>query len=226
MSLLKAKDVAGFRALDYLKEGMTIGLGTGSTASHFIQHLIDWCKRGFEIRAVATSLASEEMARKGGIPIADINAVSHLDLTVDGADEVDPQKRLIKGAGGALVREKIVAAMSEKMVVIVDSTKSVQMLGSCPLPVEVIPFGLAATEAHIQKLGVSGKFRQTPDGHLYRSDNHNHIFDITFQTPLQNPEELHEKLLRIPGVVDTGFFFNLASTVIVGRPDGTTTVIE
>jgi ribose 5-phosphate isomerase A len=226
MSLLKAKDAAGFRALDYLKEGMTIGLGTGSTASHFIQHLIDRCESGFEIRAVATSLISEEMARKGGIPIADINAVSQLDLTVDGADEVDPEKRLIKGAGGALVWEKIVAAMSQKMVVIVDSTKSVQVLGGCPLPVEVIPFGLAATQAHIQKLGLSGKFRQVPDGHLYTSDNHNYIFDITFQTPPANPEELNEQLLKVPGVVDTGFFFNLASTVIVGSPDGTTTIIE
>lgn len=225
MSTEKAKNAASLRAIEYIKEGMTVGLGTGSTASYFIRHLIKKYKRGCKIRVVATSLESEKTAREGGIPITDINNITHLDLTVDGADEIDPEKRLIKGAGGALVREKIVAAMSTKMIVIADESKCVKSLGRCGLPVEVVSFGLTSTKTLIEKLGVTGRFRKDSKGNFYQTDNHNKIFDVAFDTLPKNPEDLHRKLLEIPGVVDSGFFFNLASIIIVGHPDETTSII-
>lgn len=221
-----AKDAAAKRALEFVKEGMHIGLGTGSTSAHFIHHLSEKCRAGFSIHAASTSKESEQMAREGGIPILDIEKVSHLDLVVDGADEVDGQKRLIKGAGGALVREKIIAAMSGKMIVIVDETKCVTKLGKAPLPVEVVPFAGKATEAQMASLGLSGSYRLDKSGNLFVTDNHNWIFDITFSSPPDNPEELHQQLLQIPAVVDTGFFFNLATTIVVGKADNSVRVIS
>jgi len=226
MSLEKAKDAAGFRALEFVREGMLIGLGTGSTAACFIRYLIEKCKEGFQVHAVATSIVSENMAREGGIELLDSNQVTHLDLTIDGADEIDPQKQLIKGAGGALVREKIIARMSRQMIVIADETKCVKRLGNHRLPVEVIPFGSNATKEHISSLGLTGDYRKGKDGKPYVTDNHNWIFDITFSTFPDQVEKLHDQLIQIPGIVDTGFFFNLATKVIVGKANGTTNILE
>lgn len=222
MSREKAKDAAAAYALELVKEGMHIGLGTGSTAGYFIKRLIAKCRRGFAIRAVATSVSSERIAREGGIPLLDIETISHLDLTVDGADEVDPKRELIKGAGGALVREKIIASMSKKLIIVVDEQKCVDQLGHRLLPVEVVPFAKEATRAQIASLGLSGNYRMNEDGTPFVTDNQNWIFDITFPSPPHHPQELHDKLLHIPAVVDTGFFFNLATTIVVGKPDGTT----
>lgn len=221
MSHDEAKNAAGLQALEFIKEGMLLGLGTGTTAQCFIQHLIKKCQKGLNIKAVATSIASETMAREGGIPLLDVNAITSLDLTVDGADEIDPKMRLIKGAGGALVREKIIASMSREMIVIADQTKQVDKLGKHPLAVEVTPFAKQAIQRHFEDLKYTGQWRRKPSGALYITDNHNWIYDITFSKPLDHPETIHNELIQIPGVVDTGFFFHLATCVIIGRNDGT-----
>lgn len=224
MSHEKAKDCASMKALEFVKEGMRVGLGTGTTAACFIRHLIEKCKQGLKIEALATSSHSAKMAKEGGIPLLDFHTTSELDLTVDGADEIDPQKRLIKGGGGALVREKIIAAMSKEMIVIADDSKLVEKLGTHPLPVEIIPFGAEATKKHISEHGLTGKWRESKAGVKYVTDNQNWIFDITFPSPLEQPEKIHQTLLFIPGIVDTGFFFHLAKRCVIGKQDGTTHV--
>lgn len=220
MSKEAIKKAVGRKAAEFVENGMKVGLGTGSTAFFFIERLIERCKEGLKIHAIASSTQSHQMAQKGGIPLLDFAQITHLDLTVDGADEIDPQKRMIKGGGGALVREKIVAAMSHEMIVIADDAKLVPHLGKGKLPVEVISFGRAATMAHIEKAGYRGHFRKNDRGELIVTDNHNMIIDIEFSSPCTDPERDHALLIQIPGVVDTGFFFNLAGRVIVGFPDG------
>ncbi len=223
MSHDREKDLASLKALEFIKEGMVVGLGTGTTAGFFIKHLIEKYQQGLQITAVATSIVSEKMAKEGGIPMLDIDTITSIDVTVDGADEVDPKKRLIKGAGGALMREKIIANMSKQMVVITDETKLVEKLGSHPLPVEVIPFGLTAIKKQIEELGYKATWRINKDSSFYLTDNHNRILDLTL-TPINEPEKLNTQLLSIPGVVDTGFFFNLASSIIIGKSDGSVEV--
>lgn len=209
----KAKENAGLKALEFVKEGMVIGLGTGSTAAYFIKHL---CQTGLKIKAVATSLDSERLARAGGIEIIDINTITSLDLVVDGADQIDPYKRLIKGAGGALMREKIVATMSKKMVVIADESKLVEKLGLCSLPLEILPFATEAIRKQIADLGYLGSWRKKSDGSPYITDNHNFIFDVSLPSQLDDPEILNAELRAIPGVLETGFFFNLATDIVIG----------
>ncbi|SRR5581483_2315365 len=220
MSIDAIKKAVGYKAAELVENRMCIGLGTGTTAFYFIERLGQRCREGLKIQAVSSSTRSLEQAKKEGIPLLDIDATTTLDLTVDGADEIDPLKRMIKGAGGALVREKILAAMSREMVVIVDEKKLVSSLGKCKLPVEILPFAKTATLHHIQKAGYHGEFRKKSDGDAYVTDNNNLIIDIQFDSSRENPEEDHETLIRIPGVVDTGFFFNLAGRVIVGFTDG------
>jgi ribose 5-phosphate isomerase A len=211
-----ACNAAGRAALQFIKDGMLVGLGTGSTASCFIQHLIERCREGLKITAVATSKRSMDQAIKGGIPFVNINEITTIDVTVDGADEIDPQKRMIKGGGGALLREKIMATNSREMIVIVEENKCVNKLGKFPLPIEIVPFAYNATLHQLEKKGYVGKLRTTKTNELYLTDNGNYIFDIHFAQLLENPEE-HERIIRaVPGVVETGFFFHLAGHVIVG----------
>ncbi len=215
------KNNIGKQAASLIQDGMLVGLGTGSTAAYFIKHLALRCQNeGLKIKAVASSLASLEQAKKEGIPLIDINSLTFLDITVDGADEIDPLKQMIKGGGGALTREKIVASMSKEMIVIVDETKLVSKLGKRKLPVEVLPFAYKATEHKIEKLGFTGAFRITNEGNLFITDNGNYIYDIHFQKPRDNPKDDHEALIHLPGVVETGFFFHLAGRVIIGFLDG------
>ncbi|MBI2743069.1 MAG: ribose-5-phosphate isomerase RpiA [Chlamydiales bacterium] len=214
------KKAVGYAAAEFVQSGMIVGLGTGSTAAFFIERLIQRCKEGLSVRAVSSSIASASLAQRGGIPLIDIESITHIDLTVDGADEIDPQKRMIKGGGGAFVREKIVANMSHEMIVIIDESKLVPHLGTRRLPVEILPFAHTATAHHLQKIGYTGKWRTKGDGSLYVTDNQNFIFDIQLAQPCLTPEKEHETLIRVPGVVDTGFFFNLAGRVVVGFPDG------
>jgi ribose 5-phosphate isomerase A len=224
--ITQVKRAVGYRAAELIEEGMLVGLGTGSTAFFFIERLIERCKEGLNIRAVASSEHSRTLAAQGGISLLDINSVSALDITVDGADEVDPQKRLIKGAGGAHVREKIVASMSRELVIIIDETKLVSTLGKCKLPVEILPFAHGSTLHHMQKWGYHTELRMTSQKRPYVTDNQNFIVDIHFKTALDNPEKEHETLLHIPGVVDTGFFFNLAGRIVVGFSDGQVVIKE
>ncbi len=215
-----AKRTAAAKAAEFVKNGMIVGLGTGSTASFFIQQLSERCKKGLKIETVASSRASAELAKKGGISVLDINSVGKIDLTVDGADEIDRKKRMIKGGGGAHVREKILATSSDEMIVIVDESKLVDSVGTCKLPVEVMFFGSPATRMKLENLGYQGKWRMNDDGTLYVTENGNLIFDISFPRPPIAPEQDHELIIRLPGVIDTGFFFGIAGRVVVGFSDG------
>jgi len=217
-----AKEAVGKAAAALIQNGMLVGLGTGSTAHYFIQHLIERTRNSdLKINAVATSERSTHQAREGGIPLVDINTITHLDITVDGADEIDHQKRMIKGGGGALLREKIIASISHEMVVIIDEEKLVDRLGHFPLPIEIVPFAHQLTLSRIKNLGYQGNFRKTSSNELYLTDNGNYIIDIHFPNCCQSPEKDQDTLSSIPGVVETGFFFHLAGRVLIGKADGT-----
>ncbi len=215
-----AKEAAAIAAAELIEEGKIIGLGTGSTASRFIHHLGERCRQGLKIQAVASSRQSEQQAIVEGIPLLDANAVTSLDLDVDGADEIDGDKRMIKGGGGALLREKIVAKMSREMIVIVDQHKVVEKLGKFPLAVEIVPFAYQSTLHHLQGLGYQGSLRTAPKKELFITENGNYIYDIHFPHLIDKPDEEQLKIRSIPGVVETGLFLHLACRVIVGYDDG------
>ena len=205
---------------------MRLGLGTGSTARHFVDLLGERVKAGLSIIAVPTSEATSAQARALGVPLATLDECPELDLTIDGADEVDGALRLIKGGGGALLREKIVAAASKRMIVIADASKYVERLGAFPLPVEVVPFGLAATRGHIARaseaLDCRGpiNLRRTREGdHIFVTDGGHYILDCAFGG-IADPEALAKALQGIPGIVDHGLFIGLASAAILAAPDG------
>lgn len=222
----QAKRAAAYAAMNLIENGMTLGLGTGSTVVYFIEALIEQCRtKKLQIKAVASSIRSAEQAKKGGIPLIDPDQALSLDLDIDGADEVDSQKRLIKGGGGALLREKIVAEMSREMIVIIDESKLVDQLGSFPLPVEIVHFAHQVTLNRIDQLGYKGKIRLTKENQLYLTDNGNLIIDIFSQKWL-DPEKIERQLRSIPGVIETGFFLHHASKIIVGHPGGTSSMIE
>lgn len=220
-----AKAAAARKAAEFIQNGQVVGLGTGSTAAHFIDSLIVRCRQGLRIEAVPSSRHSADRAQKGGIEILDINSAPRIDITVDGADEIDPKKRMIKGGGGAHVREKILASASDEMVVIVDETKLVPKLGHVKLPVEILFYGSPSTRQKIEDLGFEGKWRMNDSGTLFISENGNLIFDIAFENPPIEPEREHLKIIQIPGVIDTGFCFGLAGRVVVGYGDGSVKVI-
>lgn len=215
-----AKVVAGKAAADLIRDGMLVGLGTGSTAAEFITALGVRCQLGLHITAVATSRQSEKQAIECRIPLVDINEVNEIDITVDGADEIDPQLQMIKGGGGALLREKIIASMSREMVIVVDWTKQVPILGGVPLPVEIVPFAYKALIYKIKSLGYKGDLRMQPTGSPYVTDNGNYLFDIDLNGRCANPTEVENQLTALPGVVETGFFLEFADHVITGYPDG------
>lgn len=216
------KKAVGYKAASFVEPKMIVGLGTGSTAKYFIEKLIERNKlENLNIQVVASSLQSLQLAQKGGLPIADINTLHSIDLTVDGADEIDKEKRMIKGGGGALLREKIVASMSKELIIIVDESKKVSLLGARKLPVEVVPFACQSTLYKIQKLGWKADFRTKENSKdRYVTDNGNYIVDIYFPHLLSHPEEEHKLLKEIPGVIETGLFFHLAGRVITGYKDG------
>ncbi len=216
------KKKAGYIAASFIQNGMTVGLGTGSTAKYFIEKIIERVKtEDLKTYVVASSNKSLEQAKNGGLCTVDINTIDSIDITVDGADEIDSKKRMIKGGGGALLREKIVASMSKEMIVIVDETKVVPFLGYHKLPIEVTPFANYVTLRRIQKLGVLADFRKKDNTDEYFiTDNGNYIIDIKFASPLENPEKQDALIREIPGVVETGFFFHLAGRVIIAFADG------
>ncbi|MES2273687.1 MAG: ribose-5-phosphate isomerase RpiA [Chlamydiota bacterium] len=224
MTLQDGKIAAAKKAAAWIDSGMIVGLGSGSTAECFIQCLIERCREGLHIQTVASSRNSAEMAKKGNIPLLDINTVPRIDITVDGADEIDPKKQMIKGGGGAHVREKILASSSTEMIVIVDESKLVKTLGKAKLPIEILFYGSPATRLKIEELGYAGLWRLHPDGTLFVTENGNLLFDIQFDSPPKLPKQVHESLIQIPGVIDTGFFFDLAGRVVVGHSDGSVKV--
>jgi ribose 5-phosphate isomerase A len=208
-----------------VKDGMRLGLGTGSTAAYFIDDVGALVKAGMKLLCVPTSERTKAHAQRLGIPLTTLDETPELDLTVDGADEFDPQLRLIKGGGGALLREKIVAAASARMVVITDDSKKVETLGRFPLPVEVNPFGLGATARGVEKAiaaaGCAGPvvLRKNGEGHVFVTDGGHYILECALGR-IADPEKLESLLFRVPGVVETGFFIGLAKAVIVAGSGG------
>src|SRR5438034_3453462 len=219
------KRQAAAQALEHVQDGMKLGLGTGSTAKHFVDLLGQRVAGGLRVVGVPTSEATRADAERYGIPLTTLDAIDRLDLTVDGADEVDPALDLIKGGGGALLREKIVAAASDRMIVIADDTKWVATLGRFPLPVEVIPFGLGATRHAIEKAfaecGVSGQMavRKAKDGHVFVTDGGHWIVDAQLGR-IVDPAHLATALSAIPGVVEHGLFIGLASSAVLAGGEG------
>ncbi len=208
------KRLAAEAVIDEVRPGMKLGLGTGSTAKHFVDLVGEKVAAGLECICVATSVATEEQARRLSIPIAELDEVGTLDLTVDGADEVDPELNLIKGGGGALLREKIVAAASRRMVVIADASKQVSVLGCFPLPIEINPFAAATTtravEAVARRFGCTGEITQRlkPDGNVFITDGGHFILDASFGR-ISEPQALSSALLEIPGLVQHGLFLGM-----------------
>ena len=219
------KRQAAARALLSVRDGMKLGLGTGSTAKHFVDLLGERVRAGLKVLGVPTSEATRIQAAECGIPLTTLDDVDRLDLTIDGADEIDPSLNAIKGGGGALLREKIVAAASDRMIVIADDTKWVDVLGRFPLPVEVIPFGLAATQRAMAgafaQSGVSGQMvlRKGRDGHVFVTDGGHWIIDAHLGR-IEDAPRLAALLNPIPGVVEHGLFIGLASTAILAGAQG------
>ena len=215
--------MAAAEALGAVEAGMKLGLGTGRTADHFVRLLGAKVRAGFDVVGVPTSERTAALAKTEGIRLATLDQEPALDLTVDGADEIDPELRLIKGGGGALLREKIVAAASARMIVIVDAAKLVPVLGAFPLPIEVVPFGLAATrraiEAAATALDLGGAIAlRAADGRAFVTDGGHYILDASFGR-IADPERLAARLSAIPGVVEHGLFIGLASAAIVAHPN-------
>lgn len=211
-------------ALRYVKPGWTLGLGTGRAASAFIRSL---AATRMKVRGVPTSSTSEALARELGLEIVSLAEVGHLDLAIDGADEVDPTLNLIKGHGGALVREKVVAGAARRLVILVGVEKMVRRLGEHGhLPVEVVPFAAAFCTHRIAALGLRPKLRVNADGANFVSDNGNVILDCVLAKPIERPSRLEQQLISIPGVVGTGIFVGLADTVVVAAADGSIRVLR
>jgi ribose 5-phosphate isomerase A len=225
MSADRWKQQAAARALAYVEDGMTVGLGSGSTSVKFVDLVGERVKAGLRIRGVPTSEATRAQAERLGIPLTTLDDVPFLDLTVDGADELDDALRLIKGGGGALLREKIVATASGRMVVIADASKLKATLGAFPLPVEVVRFGLVATRnmvaAYAGEAGCEGeiKLRLGKDGAPFLTDGGNLLLDCAFGR-IDEPELLDDALKRVPGVVENGLFLGIADVAIVAGSDG------
>ncbi len=222
------KRQAAEAALNDVHHGMKLGIGTGSTAEHFVRALGARVRDGLDVVGVPTSERTRELAASEGIRLSTLEEMPHLDLTVDGADEIDPQMALIKGGGGALLREKIVAAASDNMVVIADTSKLVPQLGAFPLPIEVVPFGLGATrlavEACLDSLGLSGALSlRGGESHPFVTDGGHFIIDAALGR-INDVPALADKLVAIPGVVEHGLFIGLAAKAYVAGPNGIQTL--
>lgn len=222
-TIQNAKKAAGEKAADWIRPGMRVGLGTGSTAYWTIRAIGSRVRDGLDIKAVATSLESEALAAEEGIPLITFGEIDYLDLDIDGADEVDEQLRLIKGGGGALLREKIVASASRRMIVVADEQKLVSTLGRFPLPVEIIPFGWEITFGKLKALSCTPTLRLR-DGKAFVTDNGNFIADCSFGA-ISDPADLNRRLNAMPGVVENGLFIDLADTAVIGYKNGETKIL-
>ena len=211
-------------ALAYVEDGMRLGLGSGSTSAHFVALLGERVAAGLTVVGVATSEAAASIARKAGVPLATLDEEPELDLDVDGADEIGPGLALIKGGGGALLREKIVAGAATRMIVIADASKEVEVLGAFPLPIEVVEFGLVATSRAIERaaaelgLSVAINLRRN-HGNPFVTESGNRILDASFGR-IPDPEALAEKLSALPGVMEHGLFLGYADLALVASPEG------
>lgn len=217
--ILNLKQLAGERAVEYVKDGMVVGLGTGSTVYYTIKRLGMMAAEGLDIIGIPTSISSENIAKESGIELSTLEEHSKIDVTIDGADEVDPNLNLIKGMGGALFREKIVASASDMEVIVVDFSKMVEILGTkSPLPVEVASFGWKVCKERLEKLGCDVNLRRK-DRSVFISDNKNYILDCTFEQ-IDDPLELELEINNIPGIIENGLFLDIADIALVGTENG------
>jgi ribose 5-phosphate isomerase A len=225
MNVDACKRAAAARAVELVRSGMRLGLGTGSTAQAFIELLAARVHTGLELVAVPTSEATRAQAARLGIPLTTLDDTPELDLTVDGADEIAPDLTLIKGGGGALLREKVVASASARMVVIADESKWVPVLGRFPLPIEIVPFGATATRRAVEAAAVAAgcpgpaPLRMAQNGHAFVTDGGHWLLDAQLQR-IADPQDLANRLAGVPGVMEHGLFIGLAGTAIVAGPDG------
>lgn len=209
-------DRVALAALARVQGGMRLGLGTGRAAEAFIRRLGERVRGGLAIQGVPTSARSEALARRENIPLVTLDQVDGLDIAFDGADEVTPDLALTKGLGGALLRERVVVYEAARFIVLVTAEKLVDKLGSrAPIPIEVVPFASPTASRHLAALGGKPEIRKNADGYPFQTDNHNWILDTTFG-PIDDPASLEARILKIPGVVDTGMFLDMASLVLVG----------
>ncbi|WP_281975381.1 ribose 5-phosphate isomerase A [Halobacillus litoralis] len=210
----RGKKAAGEKVVEYIEDGMTLGLGSGSTVYWALKKLSEKVKQGLNIRGIPSSKRTERWAEELGIPLTHYHDVQELDLAIDGADEIDANLHLIKGGGGSLVREKIVNASARQVIIIADSTKRVTQLGKTPLPIEVLPFGWEVTAKRISDLGGKIQLRKK-NNQPFISDNGNYILDCQFEG-IPEPAVLHKQLIQLVGVVETGLFIDLTDRVILG----------
>jgi len=218
------KKIIGEKSAEFVKDGMIVGLGTGSTAFWAIKKIGSMVRDGLNITAVATSTSTQKLAIEEKIPMISLDDVEKLDLAIDGADEFDPRKNLIKGGGGALLREKIVASLTDFYIIIADSSKRVDTLGHFPLPVEVVPFAWPVTFRQLEKLGCLVQ-RRNVDGKPFVTDNQNYIIDCFF-SKIENPEDLQVKIDLIPGVVENGLFLKMTDVVITNDEKGNPLILK
>ena len=220
LSIDQVKEKVGREAAQLIQPGMTVGIGTGSTAFWFIHFLAERIQAGLSCRGVPTSVQTKLLAESRGIPLAALHEVSHIDLAIDGADEISPHLDLIKGGGGALLEEKRVATAAQKLIIIADETKIVAQLGKFPLPVEVIPGSYQQVKKQIELIGCKAVLLRESDKKIFITDHGHYILDCHFQK-ITNPIVLHDQLNNIPGVVENGLFIDLADHALIGYTDGT-----
>jgi ribose 5-phosphate isomerase A len=213
------KELVGRKAAELVKPNMTIGIGTGSTAYWFIIALSEKIRDGFICRGVPTSQKTSELMQQHHIPIVELDDVDYIDLTIDGADEITPQLELIKGGGGALLQEKMVASTSKQFIVIADEKKYVTSLGQYPLPVEVVTYGWRQTKHKIEQLGCSRVVLREHNKNIFITDHGHYILDCYFQQ-INNPFSLHNELNNIPGLVENGLFIGMAHGALIGHANG------
>ena len=215
---MNLKEVVGKEAVKYVEDGMIVGLGTGSTVFYFVHALADRVKEGLNIQMVSTSIQTVELAKSLGLNIKELEAIDHIDLAVDGVDEIDKNFNAIKGGGAALFREKIVADIAKEVIWIYDESKDVEKLGKFNLPVEILPFGYSHTVRKLTEAGLNPVIRKK-DGEILITDNHNYIVDLHLGYGF-DIEEVKEKLANIVGVVEHGLFLNMCKLCIKGTPGG------
>ncbi|EAC5220730.1 ribose-5-phosphate isomerase RpiA [Listeria monocytogenes] len=222
---MNQKKIAGEKACEWIEDGMVVGLGTGSTVYYTIEKLGQMVNNGLHITGVATSEETTKQAEKLGIPLKSLNDVTEIDVTIDGADEIDTNFQGIKGGGGALLREKMVASASLKNIWVVSEEKLVRTLGEFPLPLEVIPFGWKQIERTLAKEQIQTNLRKQSNGEVYVTNNGNYILDIVNQS-FTDAEMWQEKLAQIPGVVEHGLFLDYVDVIICGKANGETEIIK
>lgn len=218
------KKLAGEKAVEHIEDGMIVGLGTGSTAEYALRKLGKLVKNGLKIKGIPTSIHTLRIAKEEKIPLTTLEENPEIDITIDGADEVDSGLNLIKGGGGALTREKIIAFNSKKVIIVIDDSKIVKALGiDFPLPVEVVKFGWTSTKKALEELGCNVELRQVMEDEPFITDNGNYILDCEFER-ITEPEQLEIDINNIPGVVENGLFIDLVDEVIVGGKQGILTL--